>query len=435
VFFFPKAAPSHMIQYVPCFLWLSSDVFLSTVTIWHLCAISFERFYCVVFPLKFMIKRKERVKSLIIMAWLSGLLITIPFIVIAALDKTTIIQSEVVFLDDLNKTQSISNEIIRTNQTHFFYVKNSCNFYNVYFSIISIMFSFWIPMVLMLSLTCITMIMLNKSKSKLKPYNKNKLDMKTKHKPCTQMHIQANNQIKNSHNHEDKMLPNLDITKEPLIFSNHNNDKILIDNYAKTEKISVLPANNVCECAFDVNTPKYHVTKIKLHLASKNDSTDIKKYIESPNSKRCFFQFFINRKNRNPYKDKSSSKEHSSNKDKANQKNSHYSNNKHANIICKETEAQRRSLIVLVAFIIGYTPVFSLITISWCTNIELNSNYFVFLTWLGYLSSALNPSLYAWMNRNLRQAFHMIITCRIGSRNEHIKKFTTETMQIAVKRF
>ena len=89
-----------------------------------------------------MIKRKERVQLLISMAWLSGLFITIPFVVIAALDKTTIIKSETRFLSDLNQTDAhILNEIIHTNQTHFFYVKNSCNFYNVYFSVISIMFS------------------------------------------------------------------------------------------------------------------------------------------------------------------------------------------------------------------------------------------------------------------------------------------------------
>jgi hypothetical protein len=84
---------------------------------------------------------------------------------------------------------------------------------------------------------------------------------------------------------------------------------------------------------------------------------------------------------------------------------------------CKETEAQRRSLIVLIAFILGYTPLFTLITISWVSHLQLNSDYFVILTWVGYLSSALNPSLYAWMNRNLKRAFYLIITCKLDKKN------------------
>ena len=101
-------------------------------------------------------------------------------------------------------------------------------------------------------------------------------------------------------------------------------------------------------------------------------------------------------------------------------------NSKLTQYVCKESEAQRRSLIVLIAFILGYTPLFTLITISWVTNLELNSNYFVILTWLGYLSSALNPSLYAWMNRNLKKAFYLIITCKINSKlSRHNTLFKT----------
>ncbi len=96
--------------------------------------------------------------------------------------------------------------------------------------------------------------------------------------------------------------------------------------------------------------------------------------------------------------------------------NRHVSTTRLMQYVCKESEAQRRSLIVLIAFIVGYTPLFALITISWCTNLELNSNYFVTLTWLGYLSSALNPSLYAWMNRNLKRAFYLIITCNLNKK-------------------
>jgi hypothetical protein len=349
-----------------------------------------------------MIKRKERVQLLISMAWLSGLFITIPFVVIAALDKTTIIKSETRFLSDLNQTDAhILNEIIHTNQTHFFYVKNSCNFYNVYFSVISIMFSFWIPMVLMLSLTCITIIMLNKSKYKLKPYDKNKLN-----KPKHQIYASIPNPVESNVPTDPILLKDMN-TKEPVPFSS----QVLHD------------VKRVYESSDIVSRP----TSVFLDQTE----NDMNEYIESSNRRGCLRSLLkINCRNKKPKKvpiiDQHCNSQNSS-------KHSHA--NKPTNLLCKETEAQRRSLIVLVAFILGYTPLFSLITVSWLTNIELDSNYFVYLTWLGYLSSALNPSLYAWMNRNLKQAFYMIITCKIGGKSMNTKKFHVDAMHIAVKRF
>ena len=154
-------APSEYRVYASCLLWLSSDVFLSTVSIWHLCAISFERFYCVVFPLKFMQNRKKRVKLLISLAWLSGVLITIPLIIMAIASPTTIYQVSNSTNGSYNDNYMKFNDMMTSNET---ITQNSCNYFNVYYSIISVIFSFWFPMIVMLFLTCFTMIVLNRSK-------------------------------------------------------------------------------------------------------------------------------------------------------------------------------------------------------------------------------------------------------------------------------
>ena len=173
------AAPEYRI-YASCLLWLSSDVFLSTVSIWHLCAISFERFYCVVFPLKFMQNRKKRVKLLISLAWLSGVFITIPLIIMASVDKTTIYQINV--SNVTNSSSSININDITNNLTTSIKQENNCNYFNAYYSIISVIFSFWFPMIVMLFLTCFTMIILNRSKYRLKPRNRLKNPINKKRK-------------------------------------------------------------------------------------------------------------------------------------------------------------------------------------------------------------------------------------------------------------
>lgn len=328
-----KIASPNLRNYPCCLIWLCSDVFMSTVSIWHLCSISFERFYCVVFPLKFMYKRKKRVKTLIFLSWLSGFLTTLPLFIMATIDNNTIykqqevtkaIENNTLIESSLLTNNSIdfSTDYLFLNETLITYEMN-CNYHNVYFSILSILFSFWIPLVTMLTFTFITIGVLHKSKDKLEPNVKLRFTkIKTKQQSIS-LSTENNNNNNTLQSNESKEFNEISKNKD-LVNNNNQEKKKLLNN------------NNI----------KY--------------THSIKKH----------------------------------------------------NNICKETEAQRRSLIVLIAFIIGYTPLFTLITISWFTPFEFSPHYFNILTWLGYLSSALNPSLYAWMNRNIKKSLLLVITCK-----------------------
>ena len=70
-----------------CVLWLSSDLHLTTTSIFHLCSLSYERYLSVAKPIKFR-KKQQRAIILIACGWLlSFLFITLPFLVLSFLNK------------------------------------------------------------------------------------------------------------------------------------------------------------------------------------------------------------------------------------------------------------------------------------------------------------------------------------------------------------
>lgn len=83
----------------------------------------------------------------------------------------------------------------------------------------------------------------------------------------------------------------------------------------------------------------------------------------------------------------------------------------------RERRAEKTLIWVFVAFVVLWLPFF-------CTNLayglcddtcRIPSELFGVFTWLGYLSSGVNPCIYTYLNRDFRNAFKTIITCkRIG---------------------
>lgn len=83
----------------------------------------------------------------------------------------------------------------------------------------------------------------------------------------------------------------------------------------------------------------------------------------------------------------------------------------------RERRAERTLIWVFVAFVVLWLPFF-------CTNLayglcddtcRIPSELFVVFTWLGYLSSGVNPCIYTYLNRDFRNAFKKLIVCeRMG---------------------
>lgn len=71
-----------------CVLWLSSDLHLTTTSIFHLCSLAYERYLSVAKPIKFRKKLQQRALILIACGWLlSFAFITLPFLILSLLNK------------------------------------------------------------------------------------------------------------------------------------------------------------------------------------------------------------------------------------------------------------------------------------------------------------------------------------------------------------
>ncbi|XP_010620442.1 histamine H2 receptor isoform X1 [Fukomys damarensis] len=75
---------------------------------------------------------------------------------------------------------------------------------------------------------------------------------------------------------------------------------------------------------------------------------------------------------------------------------------------------------VMGAFIICWFPYFTVFVYRGLKGDDaVNEVFEAIVLWLGYANSALNPILYAALNRDFRTAYHQLFCCRLTSRNSH----------------
>jgi hypothetical protein len=68
---------------------------------------------------------------------------------------------------------------------------------------------------------------------------------------------------------------------------------------------------------------------------------------------------------------------------------------------------------VFVAFVVLWLPFFCAnLTYGLCLSCHVPPDVFAAFTWLGYLSSGVNPCIYTYLNSDFRNAFRNIVTCR-----------------------
>ena len=84
----------------------------------------------------------------------------------------------------------------------------------------------------------------------------------------------------------------------------------------------------------------------------------------------------------------------------------------------RERRAERTLIWVFLAFVVLWLPFFCAnLTYGLCRSCEVPASVFAVFTWLGYLSSGVNPCIYTYLNSDFRKAFRNILACRrLGSR-------------------
>jgi len=78
----------------------------------------------------------------------------------------------------------------------------------------------------------------------------------------------------------------------------------------------------------------------------------------------------------------------------------------------KEQKAARTMAVIVVTFIVCWLPFFTMyVIVPFCGSCTVHPRVNMFITWLGYLNSTLNPIIYTIFNPYFRQAFRNIIFC------------------------
>ena len=79
----------------------------------------------------------------------------------------------------------------------------------------------------------------------------------------------------------------------------------------------------------------------------------------------------------------------------------------------RERRAERTLIWVFVVFVVLWLPFFCTnLTYGWCVKCNIPPRLFQAFTWLGYISSGVNPCIYTLLNKDFRNAFKKIIMCQ-----------------------
>uniref|UniRef100_S4RP64 Histamine receptor H2a n=1 Tax=Petromyzon marinus TaxID=7757 RepID=S4RP64_PETMA len=77
----------------------------------------------------------------------------------------------------------------------------------------------------------------------------------------------------------------------------------------------------------------------------------------------------------------------------------------------REHKATATLSAVMGAFVTCWFPYFTVFTFQGVTGASVEANAFAVVLWLGYANSALNPLIYATLNRDFRVAFAKLLRC------------------------
>ena len=72
-------------------------------------------------------------------------------------------------------------------------------------------------------------------------------------------------------------------------------------------------------------------------------------------------------------------------------------------------------------FVVSWLPFFLLyVSLPFCRGCAVPTEVITFVTWLGYVNSCFNPGVYAYLNRDFREAFKSILCCCGAAVDNHI---------------
>ncbi|XP_044731411.1 octopamine receptor beta-3R-like [Chrysoperla carnea] len=394
--------------YLMCDIWNSFDVYFSTASILHLCCISVDRYYAIVRPLEYPIIMTQRtVIFMLTNVWLLPTFIS--FIPILLNWYTTPEQQE----------YRIANP-------------DECSFVvNKYYAVISSSVSFWIPGIVMiimyyriykeairqriaLSRTSSNIILNSIHQHRTSTYNHNT------HRQRLLLQQQQYEREQQQLEQQNKRLHHFDTDHSDNNLNDHNKN-----NNADDEPITVTVAvpvpvsvnvNNTTTTTTTTTTPTSSSTTLSNQQQQQRPSTSTNTTSTCTNpSITSNFNKAATELNMNGTTIKKHRKQQSTpiTAQTSTTTTTTTTSSSSRNSWRAEHKAARTLGIIMGAFLLCWLPFFLwYVTTTLCGAKCYCPNEVVgMLFWIGYTNSALNPLIYAYFNRDFREAFRDTLQC------------------------
>lgn len=347
-----------------CKMWLTCDIMCCTSSILNLCAIALDRYWAITDPINYAQKRTlERVMLMIGVVWAFSLIISSP---------------PLLGWNDWPDVFEPDTPCRLTSQPGFVIFSSSGSFY--------------IPLVIM---TVVYFEIYLATKKRLRDRAK-----------ATKISTISSGQNKfatkeSDHNDQDS------VSSETNHNEHHGATRLVSENekHKRTKKL----------------TPK---KKPKKRYWSKNDKSQNKLIIPILSNENSVTDMAENLENRNTSSESNSKEAHEGDievietvvkvpkRTKPNQQNTVYQfiEEKQRISLTRERRAARTLGIIMGVFVVCWLPFFVLyLVIPFCASCCLSNKFINFVTWLGYINSALNPLIYTIFNMDFRRAFKKLL--------------------------
>lgn len=347
-----------------CKMWLTCDIMCCTSSILNLCAIALDRYWAITDPINYAQKRTlERVMLMIGVVWAFSLIISSP---------------PLLGWNDWPDVFEPDTPCRLTSQPGFVIFSSSGSFY--------------IPLVIM---TVVYFEIYLATKKRLRDRAK-----------ATKISTISSGQNKfatkeSDHNDQDS------VSSETNHNEHHGATRLVSENekHKRTKKL----------------TPK---KKPKKRYWSKNDKSQNKLIIPILSNENSVTDMAENLENRNTSSESNSKEAHEGDMEvietvvkvpkrtKPNQQNTVYQfiEEKQRISLTRERRAARTLGIIMGVFVVCWLPFFVLyLVIPFCASCCLSNKFINFVTWLGYINSALNPLIYTIFNMDFRRAFKKLL--------------------------
>lgn len=350
-----------------CKMWLTCDIMCCTSSILNLCAIALDRYWAITDPINYAQKRTlERVLLMIGIVWILSLIISSP---------------PLLGWNDWPEVFEPDTPCRLTSQPGFVIFSSSGSFY--------------IPLVIM------TVVY-------FEIYLATKKRLRDRAKATKISTISSGHNRFASKESEDK---DQDSVSSEANHNEHQGVTRLVSDNEKPKKSKKSTPKKRPKCKYWSKNDKSQNKLIIPILANDNSVTDIADNVE----------------NRNTSSESNSKDTHEDDleviessikvpkRQKPSQQNTVYQfiEEKQRISLTRERRAARTLGIIMGVFVVCWLPFFVIyLVIPFCASCCLSNKFINFITWLGYINSALNPLIYTIFNMDFRRAFKKLLCIR-----------------------